>query len=292
MHACMYVCTYIHVCMFVRTYVCMRVCTPVHVLVCVIIIHQYADASWPHQTVSQRMQTTLQSTQFRHNGFIHIYKYEHNMDDRGTTMRMQTTLQKTQFRHTAYMHTHEYKHNIHTRQGYDDEDADDTSEDASSGTPSPQASRKLAQGGRTIQQGSRRGSGKNDKGDATMVHADQGDVGVTEAAANRDQSIAGSVRMDVLAALQLVEGAHKVGCACMACVHVTCTYGCMRCIYMHTYINTSHIYEQFVQTVTSNRDKSFSLAQRMRRAKIPLEKILAQGDRADDGLRHAVMDLR
>ncbi len=49
---------------------------------------------------------------------------------------------------------------------------------------------------------------------------------------------------------------------------------------------------QFVQEVTSNRDKCFSLAQRMRRAKIPLEKILAQGDRADDELRHAVMDLR
>ncbi len=51
-----------------------------------------------------------------------------------------------------------------------------------------------------------------------MVHLEQGDAVLTEAA-NRDQTIAGSVRSDVLAALQLVDGAHKV---VVCCVYVWC----------------------------------------------------------------------
>jgi hypothetical protein len=109
-------------------------------------------------------------------------------------------------------------------QGYDDEDADDTSEDGSSGTPSPQASRKYAGGGRTLNKGSRRGSGRNDAEDtwhASVAHSNNGDGAASEAA-KRD-TFGGSVRSDVLAALQLVEGAHKVRrlpLLCVACRHV------------------------------------------------------------------------
>jgi hypothetical protein len=48
---------------------------------------------------------------------------------------------------------------------------------------------------------------------------------------------------------------------------------------------------QLVQSVTSNRQKCFSLAQKMRRAKIPLEKLL-ELDGVDDDVRNAVMDIR
>ena len=48
-----------------------------------------------------------------------------------------------------------------------------------------------------------------------------------------------------------------------------------------------------VQSVTSNRQKCFSLAQKMRRAKIPLERLLEQGGCEDHAhVRNAVMDLR
>lgn len=78
-------------------------------------------------------------------------------------------------------------------------------------------------------------------------------------ASHRREDVQGNnFRGDALMALQLIEAAHK-----------------------------------FVQTeLTSNREKCFRLAQRMRRAKIPLEKILAQADGDDDELRHKIMDLR
>eukprot|EP00283_Hemiselmis_rufescens_P007169 CAMPEP_0173431084 /NCGR_PEP_ID=MMETSP1357-20121228/9323_1 /TAXON_ID=77926 /ORGANISM="Hemiselmis rufescens, Strain PCC563" /LENGTH=225 /DNA_ID=CAMNT_0014395511 /DNA_START=36 /DNA_END=710 /DNA_ORIENTATION=- len=52
----------------------------------------------------------------------------------------------------------------------------------------------------------------------------------------------------------------------------------------------------FVQSVTSSRDKCFSLSQRMRRAKIPLERIVSSPycppNVNETSLRHAIMDLR
>jgi len=62
------------------------------------------------------------------------------------------------------------------------------------------------------------------------------------------------------------------------------------CIHIRIHTNAHTQAHQLVQSVTSNRQKCFSLAQKMRRAKIPLEKAL-QVEGGDDQVRHAVMDV-